>query len=234
MAAEHDAGAARPETHAPQGESSSATEHDSRPRGPTVEQRRGGPATVRIRLCPEEGTPREFVPLKVPRGIDVALDEIGPDLVRELSAELELELRPGSYSLALGEHLPLLAEVAAGSRCKARLSVGRAADRPKALLKGARLDFEPAVGLRNVVPILGKLHTLFEDRGLALCSAPSAAVAARAQVRGSARSGVARPAGKPGSPPSSTGWCRATACCARESQGCARRSSGSSTSPSGC
>jgi hypothetical protein len=166
MAAEHDAGAARPETHAPQGESSSATEHDSRPRGPTVEQRRGGPATVRIRLCPEEGTPREFVPLKVPRGIDVALDEIGPDLVRELSAELELELRPGSYSLALGEHLPLLAEVAAGSRCKARLSVGRAADRPKALLKGARLDFEPAVGLRNVVPILGKLHTLFEDRGL--------------------------------------------------------------------
>ena len=161
MPAEDDAGTNRPEPGEAAGTPGAAGAPAREP-----QPRAGERATVRIRLSPEQGTPREFVPLKLPRGIDVALDELGPDLVRTLSAELELELRPGSYSLALGEHIPLLAEVAEGSRCTARLSVGRAADRPKALLKSARLEFEPAIGVRNVIPILSKLHTLFADRGL--------------------------------------------------------------------
>jgi len=129
-----------------------------------------GPATVRIRLSPEEGTPREFVPLKLPRGIDVALDELGPDLIRELSAELELELRAGSTSLALGEHVPVLVEVAEGSRCKIRSSVASRARPSQGVARGREARFRAAARLRNVVPILSRLHTLFQDRGLGPCS----------------------------------------------------------------
>lgn len=133
-------------------------------------RRHGEPsrATVRLRLGPEEGTPREFVPLKLPRALEVSLDELRPDLCHELTAHLELELCAGSHELQLAHDIPVLAVVREGAKCRGSLSVATAPDRPKALVQGATLAFDPPIGLRNVLPILTRLHTLFEDRDVAM------------------------------------------------------------------
>ena len=145
--------------------------------------------SVRIQLSPEQGLPREFVPLKAPQSLDVNLAELSPNLIEELSAELKIELNAGRYSLPLATELPLLLDVPSETQCKGWLSVGRtnpsapsgttipppgelgrggtsAKRRSKALVTGAGLSFDPPLEIRNVVPILSKLPTLFEDRQL--------------------------------------------------------------------
>jgi hypothetical protein len=144
---------------------------------------------VRIHLSPEEGVPREFVPLKAPRTLAVDLDDLTPNLVEELSAELRIALNAGRHELPFASELPLLVDVLPETECKGWLSVGRTTPSPatdrtnpppgelgrggtatgrrgKALVTGGGLSFDPPLEIRNVVPILSRLPSLFEDRQL--------------------------------------------------------------------
>ncbi|MFH2006165.1 MAG: hypothetical protein ABI333_06230 [bacterium] len=132
--------------------------------GPT----QAGRVLLRLERQPEL-TP-EFTPLQLPAALSVLWERVSGDLIDHLHCELMASLNPGLYVFPVTDSDPLELEVPDGCVCQAWISANRGLDleQRKSMVTAAELGFEPAVTLRNVWPTLGRLHTLFDDRDLAV------------------------------------------------------------------
>ncbi len=112
------------------------------------------------------GTPsQEFSPLTPPRELAFQLHDVGPSLVGTLQNRVLTELEPGTPSIPLFPDLPLPLEIPTGCRCSTWFSAADefSGQRVDTMITSAEMEFTPPLVLHNIVPILLKLHTLFQD-----------------------------------------------------------------------
>ena len=116
--------------------------------------------------------PGEFSPLAAPREIHLSFEELSPSLVRELDADLAVELKPGRYLLPLfrEEHLPV--DVPDDCRCNVCIRVAKPEDPGDAPTRVtyAEAVFERPIHLGNILVILLRLQQHFADVDMARVS----------------------------------------------------------------
>jgi len=141
----------------------------------SVRSTQTGAPRLRVRVSAPAGAAQAFRPLAPPRDASVWLEGSAAELLDRLSLRCTLELVPGTHRIALfaGDVLPV--EVAQGGCCRASATAGRRGA-AQALVEKAEFVFEPALAVHDIVPVLARLPTLFEDRQLA----PIAAALSRA------------------------------------------------------
>lgn len=122
-------------------------------------------STVRVRLARGAGDDGELQPLVPPRDVTVELDGVDPGSVERLEIEGEATLAEGSHELPLFVDGALPIDVGAATRCRFRARAGRREG--ATILESVTLQFGPALVLREILPVLARLPTLFEDAQLA-------------------------------------------------------------------
>lgn len=119
---------------------------------------------VQIRFTSEGLTERDFAPLELPGRFDVNLDQVDPDLLTHLAAHYTVALTEGSHTIPLSRSLDIPVEIAAGTTVQGRLVAEATAE--GTTISQLSLDISPGLDLRNIVPVLTRLNTLFQDRSI--------------------------------------------------------------------
>ncbi|MBN2801417.1 MAG: hypothetical protein JXX28_19910 [Deltaproteobacteria bacterium] len=120
---------------------------------------------VEIRFTAQGLTGRAFSPLQIPGSFDVNLVHVDLDLVQEADLSVSLELTTGRVELPITDSLTLPVEIEPGTRARGQVRAGKSAR--GAVVREAELFFERPLRLGNIIPVLTRLNTLFEDRRLA-------------------------------------------------------------------
>ena len=147
-------------------------------------------STVRVRVERGAGGAREFQPLAPPREVSVDLGGVDPGSIRRLEIEGEAELVAGSHALPLFADDALAVDVAGEARCRFRVRARRREDAQATVIEAFELEFLPAITLRDVLPLLTQLPSLFEDQQLAPLLAPIANMLQRAAAATQAGRGL--------------------------------------------
>jgi hypothetical protein len=119
--------------------------------------------TFHLRFAQEGLAPREFFPL-APRGqlhVDVA--ELSNLVPEEVTADLLLHLEPGTWDVPLLPDEPFPVEVPDHCRCSLHLSTGPV-EHEATMVRALTLSFDPPILLHNILPVLGGLPQVFQDR----------------------------------------------------------------------
>ncbi|MFH1530695.1 MAG: hypothetical protein ABIK09_08190 [Pseudomonadota bacterium] len=124
-----------------------------------------GPGTVRLRLD-RRLHGGLFTPLAPPVSVDVALDNIGYDLLSRLHLRGEATLSPGEHPIPLLPDLVLPVRVLPGTRAQVDLRAERSGPEGRTRLAGFDMTFTSPLAIENILPVLSRLPGLFEDRGL--------------------------------------------------------------------
>jgi hypothetical protein len=124
-------------------------------------------STVRVRLARGTGAAREFQPLVPPREVSVELDGVDPGSVARLELDGVAELAHGCHCFPLFAEGVLPVDVARSTRCRFRVRARHREDVAATVIESFELTFEPAITLRDILPVLVQLPTLFEDKQLA-------------------------------------------------------------------
>lgn len=120
---------------------------------------------LRIRLRSQGLGADSFSPLSPAEAFDLDLDQVDPDLVRELEVDVDLGLEPGHYPLPLTTSLVVAVDVPAGSRATGRVTGGRrvGGEHPETTVDTADLVFDPPLVIHDIVKVLARLSDLVED-----------------------------------------------------------------------
>jgi hypothetical protein len=132
-----------------------------------LESRGARDSKVRVRLARGSGAAREFQPLVPPREVSVELDGVDPSSVARLEVQGVADLAHGCHCLPIFAEGVLPVDVARSTRCRFRALARHRDDVAATVVESFELTFEPAITLRDILPVLVLLPSLFEDKQLA-------------------------------------------------------------------
>jgi hypothetical protein len=124
-------------------------------------------STVRVRMTRGDGDAAEFQPLIPAREVTVELDGVDPGSVDRLVVEGEATLVQGSHALPIFAAADLPVVVAEGTRARFRVEARHRREASATVIESVTLELGPSLGIREILPVLAKLPTLFEDEQLA-------------------------------------------------------------------
>ncbi len=140
-----------------------------------------GPGTVRLRLD-RRLHGGIFTPLAPPVSVDVGLDGVGYDLLSRLHVQGEATLTPGEHPIPILADLVLPVRVLPGTRARIDVRAERSGPGGRTRLAGFDMTFTSPLAIEDIVPVLGRLPGLFEDRGLKALRSRAEGLAALAGV----------------------------------------------------
>ena len=120
----------------------------------------------KVSLTQEDIFPREFTPLTPPMKMACSYQDLEPELIDKLRADVMVNLRPGTYRIPLAGADPFMVQIQENSQLNFRLSAGLSPveKEQKLLVRNLELSFDPPLLLTNILPTLINIQTLFEDR----------------------------------------------------------------------
>ena len=107
-----------------------------------------------------------FTPLAPPVSVDVGLEGVGYDLISRLHVQGEAILSPGEHPIPILEDLVLPVRVLPGTRASIDLRAERSGPGGRTRVAGFDMIFTSPLAIEDIVPVLGRLPGLFEDRGI--------------------------------------------------------------------
>lgn len=110
-----------------------------------------------------------FAPLTPPRDLEISAQDVPFSALEHARLRLEAHLAPGRRNVPLFDdrHFPVV--VPEACRLRGWLTAGtvRTSRGGEPLVESAEFTFDPPLRLYNILQVLSRLHTLFEDRDLA-------------------------------------------------------------------
>jgi len=123
------------------------------------------PGTIRLRLDRRLHSGL-FTPLAPPVDMDIDMDDVGFDLLSRFHVQGEAVLSPGEHPVPLLKNLVLPVRVLKGTRAQVDLRTERCGPEGRARLTSFDLVFTSPLAIEDILPVLGRLPGLFEDRGI--------------------------------------------------------------------
>ena len=154
--------------------------HDETP-PPASKPQRDGPGTIRLRLDRRLHS-GPFTPLAPPVSVDAELDRVGFDLLSRVLLQGEATLAAGEHLLPLLSDLVLPVRVLPGTRARVDIRAERGEAGTETRLMGFDMTFLTPLSIEDIVPVLGRLPKLFEDRGIKALRARAEGLAAFAEI----------------------------------------------------
>ncbi len=122
---------------------------------------------LEVKLASQGLGGRSFTPLATPMSFDLERNGVDPDLVRRLHLRFRLDLEPGTLSVPLVTDKAFPVDVPRDCVGRGWVSAERADDGSgETRVTSAALSFDPPLVLRNILPVLGNLNRVFQDREL--------------------------------------------------------------------
>ena len=128
----------------------------------------GRPRALRLSM-ERASTAAEFTPLTPPRVLRVDARDVEPELLERLHLQITAPLMAGTIQVPLfpQEDFPLEVPVGCQTRSWLTISQGVPGAGGATLLQSLEMLFDPPLIIHHILPVLARLHMLFEDREIA-------------------------------------------------------------------